>query len=189
MAGPPADVLPERLFRFLLSTPRPIAPVLWRLRGAEHIALHCRALTSLEEAAALDGAAGLPAGAWRPRLLCGLVASAVCDADGALAFSSADAVARLVPGVLKKDIVRAIFGMAILRFNLQRLTVRTRLPAMARGVRKLGAVFECRQLRVYGPTDAPEHAAEQYVFYRERMERLARGGIANSEPGGSTNVR
>ena len=83
------------------------------------------------------------------------------------------------PGTLKKDIVRAIFGIALQRFNLQRLTVRTRSPAMARGMRKLGAVFECRQLRVYGPTDAPEHAAEQYVFYRERMERLARGGSSD----------
>ncbi len=59
------------------------------------MSLHCRAITALEEAAALDGAAGLPAEVWRGRLLCGLVASAVCDDDGALAFSSADAVARL----------------------------------------------------------------------------------------------
>lgn len=77
------------------------------------------------------------------------------------------------PGTLKRAIVRAIFATALEKFNPSRITVRTRKESMARGVRKLGAVFECRQLRVYGSTDAPEHAADQFVFYREAIERLA----------------
>ena len=91
---PPADIPPERLFRFLLTTPRPIAPVVWRPRGAENVVLYCRALTVLEEAVAADAATGLPPGAWRSRFLCGLVASAVWS-GGEPAFSSADGVARL----------------------------------------------------------------------------------------------
>ena len=77
------------------------------------------------------------------------------------------------PGTLTKGVVGGIFTFALQRFNPNRLTVRTRKPSMARGVLKLGAIFECRQKRVYGPTDADEHAASQFVFYREQIERLA----------------
>lgn len=77
------------------------------------------------------------------------------------------------PGVLTRRIVKAIMGMAVLHFNVNRMTVRTRKPHMARGVSKLGAVYEGKIRRLYGPTDNDEHAGEQYAFFRETMERLS----------------
>lgn len=94
MAGPPADVSPERLFRSLLQTPRPSALVAWRPTGANNIALTCRALTALEEAAAFDAANSLPPGAWGSRVSCALVAASVWAGD-VRAFSCADGVASL----------------------------------------------------------------------------------------------
>jgi hypothetical protein len=77
------------------------------------------------------------------------------------------------PGTLKRYIVRDIFRIALLRFNLNRLTVRTRKESMARGVQKLGAIYECTLKRVYGPTDDTIHAARQFVWFRDQMENLA----------------
>lgn len=77
------------------------------------------------------------------------------------------------PGLLKPKIVRAIFYIAVKTFDLSRLTVHTRKEHMARGVRKLGAIHEGVMRRLYGPTDAPEHAAQRFAFFRERMEELA----------------
>ena len=45
---------------------------------------------------------------------------------------------------------------------------------MSRGVKKLGAVFEGLQRRVYGPTDSRDHTAEVWVFFRERMAEIPR---------------
>jgi len=77
------------------------------------------------------------------------------------------------PGTLKRRIVRLIFGIAALHFNVNRLTVRTRKEHMSRGVLKLGAVYEGLVKRLYGPTDGPEHAGKQYAFFREQIDRLA----------------
>lgn len=78
------------------------------------------------------------------------------------------------PGLLKRRIVRLIFGLALRHFNANRVTIRTRKSHMARGVEKLGAVYECEIRRLYGPTDAAEHAGRQYAFFRETIEKLAR---------------
>lgn len=77
------------------------------------------------------------------------------------------------PGLLKKRIVRLIFWISAIHFNVNRLTVRTRKDYMARGVEKLGAVYEGTSRRVYGPTDDDKHAARQFAFFRERIEVLA----------------
>jgi hypothetical protein len=96
---------------------------------------------------------------------------------GAFAFSGwtgSDAEVHFFgPGTLKRHILREIFAVAVKVLGLNRLTVRTRKPSMARGVRKLGAVYEGCQRRVYGPTDGDEHKAECFAFFRERMEVLA----------------
>lgn len=76
-------------------------------------------------------------------------------------------------GNLTRRVVRLIFGLAVMQFDLNRLTVHTRKRSMARGVTKLGAKFECVCKRLYGPTDAPEHAGRRYVFLRETMLKLA----------------
>jgi hypothetical protein len=89
-------------------------------------------------------------------------------------YNGSDAEVHFVgPGTLTRRIVRLIFGIAVLQLNLNRLTVRTRKPSMARGVLKLGAVYEGTVRRLYGPTDAAEHAGIQFGFFRETMERLA----------------
>lgn len=97
---------------------------------------------------------------------------------GAFAFSGyngSDAEVHFFgPGVLKRHIVREIFVVATEVLRLNRLTVRTRKDSMSRGVVKLGAVHEGTMKRVYGPSDDTKHAAECYVFFRERMEILAR---------------
>lgn len=77
------------------------------------------------------------------------------------------------PGTLKRNILKDIFIFALKIFNVNRMTVRTRKQSMARGVRKLGAVYEGKMRRVYGPSDGDEHAAVQYAFFRERMEEIA----------------
>ena len=77
------------------------------------------------------------------------------------------------PGTLNTYVFREIMRRALLLFNVNRMTVKTRKESMARGVQKLGAVFEGVQRRMYGPTDGDIHAARVYVFYRERMEVLA----------------
>jgi hypothetical protein len=79
----------------------------------------------------------------------------------------------LAPGKLTRRIVRLIMGIAILQFNVNRLTVRTRKEHMARGVAKLGAIYEGTVRRLYGPDDSDEHAARQYAFFRETIEKLA----------------
>jgi hypothetical protein len=80
------------------------------------------------------------------------------------------------PGTLKRHVLVMIFKIALLHFKANRMTVRTRKPSMARGVQKLGAVYEGKHLRTYGPTDGDEHAAHQFVFFRERMAEIA--GVA-----------
>jgi hypothetical protein len=77
------------------------------------------------------------------------------------------------PGMLKRGIIKLIMGVALLQFGVNRLTVRTRKTHMARGVEKLGAIYEGTINRLYGPTDDAEHAARQYVFFRETIEKLA----------------
>jgi len=77
------------------------------------------------------------------------------------------------PGLLTRRTVKLIFGLAIKQFDVNRVTVRTRKKSMARGVTKLGAVFEGTVRRLYGPTGGKEHAGRQYAFFRERMEVLA----------------
>jgi hypothetical protein len=78
------------------------------------------------------------------------------------------------PGKLKRRIVRLIMGLALQQFQVNRLTVRTRKDHMARGVTKLGAVYEGTVRRLYGPTDEDRHAGRQYAFFRETIERLAK---------------
>jgi hypothetical protein len=77
------------------------------------------------------------------------------------------------PGTLKRRILKEIFIFALKVFNVNRLTVRTRKESMSRGVKKLGAVYEGSMQRVYGPTDEDTDKAEQWVFFRERMEQIA----------------
>ena len=77
------------------------------------------------------------------------------------------------PGTLTRRVVRMIMGIAVLHFNVNRMTVRTRKKHMARGVRKLGAVYEGTVKRLYGPTDTAQHSAQQFAFYRETIEKLA----------------
>jgi hypothetical protein len=76
------------------------------------------------------------------------------------------------PGTLKRRILKDIFIFALKMFKVNRLTVRTRKESMSRGVKKLGAVYEGSMRRVYGPSDGDEHKAEQWVFFRERMEEI-----------------
>jgi hypothetical protein len=109
------------------------------------------------------------------------LAIGLADESGALVggamftnFNGSDAEIHFVgPGTLSRRVVRLIFGITVMQFNLNRLTVHTRKKSMARGVTKLGAKFECVCKRLYGSTDAAEHAGRRYVFYRETMERLA----------------
>lgn len=97
---------------------------------------------------------------------------------GAFAFSGyngSDAeVHALAPGELTRRVVRAIMGIALFQLDLNRLTVRTRKESMARGVLKLGAVYEGKIRRLYGPTDSDEDAGRQFVFFRETIQKLAR---------------
>ena len=97
---------------------------------------------------------------------------------GAFAFSGyngSDAeIHVLMPGRLKRRVVRAIMFIAAQQLNLNRLTVRTRVDHMARGVQKLGAVYEATIKRLYGPTDDDIDCGRQFVFFRETIEKLAR---------------
>lgn len=77
------------------------------------------------------------------------------------------------PGLLKRRIVRLIFYLAARQFDVNRVTIRTKKKHMARGVTKLGAVYEGTIRRLYGPTDAAEHAGRQYAFFRETIDKLA----------------
>jgi len=77
------------------------------------------------------------------------------------------------PGTLNRRILRLIMGLAVKQFNVNRMTVRTRKKSMARGVTKLGAVFEGTIRRLYGPSDERHHSGRQYAFFRETMEKLA----------------
>jgi hypothetical protein len=96
---------------------------------------------------------------------------------GAFAFSGYNGneaeVHYLGVGTLKRNIMREIFKVAIQILNLHRLVVRTRKASVARGVKKLGAIYEGQQRCVYGPSDGDEHKAECYAFFRDRMEFLA----------------
>ena len=76
------------------------------------------------------------------------------------------------PGTLKRHVLLAIFRVALLHFRVNRLVVRTRKESMSRGVKKLGAVFEGLQSRVYGPTDSRDHTAEVWVFFKERLAEI-----------------
>jgi hypothetical protein len=77
------------------------------------------------------------------------------------------------PGTLKRHVLKTIMTVALQYFRVNRLVVRTRKESMSRGVKKLGAVFEGMQRRVYGPSDGREHAAEVWVFFKERMAQIA----------------
>lgn len=78
------------------------------------------------------------------------------------------------PRCLSRRVVRAIMQIAGGVLRLNRLTIRTRKASMARGVEKLGAVYEGTTRRLYGPTDEERHAGRQYVFYRETILKLAK---------------
>lgn len=78
------------------------------------------------------------------------------------------------PGALTRRVVRSMMQIAAKALKLNRLTIRTRKPSMARGVRKLGAEYEGEIRRLYGPTDEDHHAGQQYVFWRETILKLAR---------------
>jgi len=78
------------------------------------------------------------------------------------------------PGTLTRRIVRLIFMLAAKHFNVNRVTIRTRKDHMARGVQKLGAIYEGTCRRLYGPSDDDVHAGRQYAFLRETIDRLAR---------------
>lgn len=89
-------------------------------------------------------------------------------------FNGSDAEVHYIgPGNLTRRTVRTIFTIALKVFNLNRLTIRTRKESMARGVQKLGAVYEGLVKRLYGPSDEPRHAGQQFVFFREDIERLS----------------
>ena len=77
------------------------------------------------------------------------------------------------PGTLTRKVIREIFLFSVKTLDLNRLTIRTRKDSMSRGVKKLGAEYEGTLKRVYGPLDIRDHTAEQFVFFRERMEELA----------------
>src|SRR5262245_3579772 len=64
------------------------------------------------------------------------------------------------PVHLTRRIVRLIFGIAAMQFHVNRVTIRTRKDHMARGVKKLGAIYEGTIRRLYCPTDEPRHAGE-----------------------------
>ena len=109
------------------------------------------------------------------------MAIGLADASGVLVggvmytgYNGSDVEVHYVgPGTLKRRIVRLIFGIAALHFNVNRVTIRTRKEHMSRGVLKLGAVYEGTVRRLYGPSDGPEHAGKQYAFFREQVNRLA----------------
>ena len=77
------------------------------------------------------------------------------------------------PRTLKRRVVRAIFYIAATVFSLNRLTIHTRKEHMARGVVKLGAEYEGRIRRLYGPSDADGDSGLRFVFWRERINELA----------------
>ncbi len=77
------------------------------------------------------------------------------------------------PSVLKKDIVKTMFLIALDVLKVNRVTVRTRKEHMRRGVQKLGAEFECIQKCIYGAEDIPNNHAHQYVFHYRAMQILA----------------
>lgn len=77
------------------------------------------------------------------------------------------------PGLLKTRVFRAMFYIAAVVFNVNRMTIRTRKEHMARGVTKLGAVYEGTVRRLYGPSDGDNHAAKQFAFFRERINQIA----------------
>ncbi len=77
------------------------------------------------------------------------------------------------PGLLKSRAVRTIFYIAATTFNVNRLTVHTRKLHMARGCIKLGAEYEGRIKRLYGPSDDECDSGWRFVFWRERIEKLA----------------
>ena len=99
------------------------------------------------------------------------------DLVGAFAFSGyngSDAEIHVYsPGLLTRRTVRLIMAFALLQLDVNRLTVRTRKTSMARGVEKLGAIFEGTVRRLYGDTDEDHHAARQYAFFRETIAKLA----------------
>lgn len=96
---------------------------------------------------------------------------------GAFAFSGyngSDAEVHFFgPGMLTRRVVRAIMLIAVMQLDLNRMTIRTRKESMARGVQKLGAVYEGTVRRLYGPTDDDHHAGKQFAFFRETLEHLA----------------
>lgn len=77
------------------------------------------------------------------------------------------------PGTLKRRVVRTICYIAATVFNVNRMTVHTRKPHMARGCIKLGAEYEGRIKRLYGPSDEDCDAAQRFAFWRGRIEELA----------------
>lgn len=89
-------------------------------------------------------------------------------------YNGSDAEVHFVgPGLLKTRVVRTIFYIAATVFKLNRLTVHTRKLHMARGCAKLGAEYEGKIKRLYGPTDDDSDAGLRFVFWKERIEELA----------------
>jgi hypothetical protein len=61
MIAPPKEIPAARLFRLLLARPYAVAPLTYRIRGAEAIPLRVRALRSADELAISDASVGAPA--------------------------------------------------------------------------------------------------------------------------------
>lgn len=78
------------------------------------------------------------------------------------------------PKLLTRRIGTEIFVFALKVMKLDRLTIKTRDKNLIRGYLKLGAIHEATLRRVYGSTDDEENAAEQFVFFREQMAKLAK---------------
>lgn len=97
LALPPQHIPPGRLFRLLLSRPRPSWPIQYRIRGAESVQLTVRALRSIEEAEAADAAGDLPAEARISAAARHLVTRCLYT-DGAPVFASAEEAGLLTDG-------------------------------------------------------------------------------------------
>lgn len=90
MIPPPKHIPAGRLFRLLLARPYAVTPIVYRIRGAEHIPLRVRALSASDEMAIAD------VGEARPNTRASACASELVRrallAPGGPAFASAEEV-------------------------------------------------------------------------------------------------
>lgn len=76
------------------------------------------------------------------------------------------------PGTLRRNIVRVIMDIAVHVLKLNSLTTVTTTDAMARGVAKIGALYQGDRKRFFDPSGKP-HIAKEFIWHRPQMERLA----------------